>query len=422
VVLRFLDVRLGVSVRSIVAVLIPSKTSRSVEIAGAGLSGLALATRLAQLGWETHLHERSSDLRMFGSGIWLWENGLKSLKLLGAYERAVHRARRVREWHIADGSGTVIYRKLLQGRDRLLLPPRADLYEALIEQAVAAGVNIHTSSVASSVRPDGTLILESGEERSAHLVVIADGAFSRLRECILATSWIDFGIEGGFRALIARRAEDSPDIITEYWSKGWRAMFNPCTDGSNYIYMGGPVNDRRGRQMPIDPQFWRTLFPGAGNLFDNVTELSRWDRLVNVRTLHWSEGQVAIIGDAAHAMVPNLGQAANMAFSNAMALAMEVDKTDDIPRALKEWEMRQRPLTDHVQWWSYIYGLILCRWPSAVESLRSDLVRMLAKSQWFDDGMYRGARHTPAGYDASEIMSAHTSSIGYERNEAGVSE
>ena len=48
---------------------------RVAEIAGAGLSGLALATRLAQLGWRVRLHERNSDLRMFGAGIWLWGNG-----------------------------------------------------------------------------------------------------------------------------------------------------------------------------------------------------------------------------------------------------------------------------------------------------------------------------------------------------------
>lgn len=378
-------------------------SARRAEIAGAGLAGLALSIRLAQLGWRVGLHERSPDLRMFGSGIWLWENGLKTLRLLGAYDGATYRARKVREWRIADGDGAVLFTKRLEGRDRMLLPPRADVYQALIDQATARGVEVFTSSVASSVQPEGALVLESGQTRPADLVVIADGAYSRLRETILATAWMDFGNEGGFRMLVDAKPDDPTDIITEYWSGGWRVMFNPCTDGSNYIYLGGPVRDPRGRQRPVDPSLWRGLFPGAGGLFDNIGEVSRWDRIVNVRTRHWSDGCVAIIGDAAHAMPPNLGQSANMAFSNAMALAAAVDAEADVPSALRRWEERQRPLTDHVQRWSYVYGHVLGNWPGKLERVRSDIVRALAGSQWFDEGLSRAARHVPAGYEGPEI-------------------
>ncbi len=376
---------------------------KKVEIAGAGLAGLALSIRLAQLGWQVSLHERSADLRMFGSGIWLWENGLKSLALLGAYEAATYRAKKVREWRIADGDGEVLITKFLQGRDRMLLPPRADLYQALIDRAATLNVGVSTSSVVAAVRPEGVLVLEDGTERRADLVVVADGAYSRLRENILATAWMDFGSEGGFRMLVDRREGDPDDIITEYWSGAWRCMFNPCTDGSNYVYLGGPVRDRRGRARPVDPALWRGLFPGAGNLFDHVGEVGRWDRIVNVRTSHWSEGHVAILGDAAHAMPPNLGQSANMAFTNAMALAMQVSGGGDIPEALRTWEKRQRPLTDHVQWWSYIYGLLMSYWPKSLERLRSDGVRLLARSDWFDEGLLRAARTTPAGYEGPAV-------------------
>ena len=376
---------------------------KKVEIAGAGLAGLALSIRLAQLGWRVSLHERSPDLRMFGSGIWLWENGLKSLSLLGAYEAATYRAKKVREWRVADGDGRVLITKFPQGRDRMLLPPRADLYQALIDRAAALNVEVFTSSIVAAVRPEGVLVLEDGTERRADLVVVADGAYSRLRENILATAWMDYGSEGGFRMLVDRREGDPEDIITEYWSGAWRCMFNPCTDGSNYVYLGGPVRDRRGRARPVDPALWRGLFPGAGNLFDHVGEVSRWDRIVNVRTSHWSEGHVAILGDAAHAMPPNLGQSANMAFTNAMALAMQVSGGGDIPEALRAWEKQQRPLPDHVQWWSYIYGLLMSYWPKSLERLRSDGVRLLARSDWFDEGLLRAARTTPAGYEGPAV-------------------
>ena len=106
--------------------------ARHAEIAGAGLSGLMAATRLAQLGWSVRLHERGSELRMFGAGIWLWENGLRSLEAAGALEAAVARAQVIKEWRVADEHGQTLFSRPMTADDRLLLPPRADLYEALI--------------------------------------------------------------------------------------------------------------------------------------------------------------------------------------------------------------------------------------------------------------------------------------------------
>lgn len=374
--------------------------SRTVEIAGAGLSGLAAAVRFAQLGWKVSLHERSPELRMFGAGIWLWESGLKTLEVLGAFEQATARARNIEEWRICDPNGNVLMSRPMTPTDRMLLPPRADLYQSLIDRAVALGVEIFTSSVVSSVRPDGTLVRENGEERKADLVIVANGAYSALRENILGTAWMDFGLEAGIRMMIDGRPEDPTNVITEYWNGPWRLLYNPCTSGENYIFLSAPVADDRARELPINRDLWRGLFPIAAGLIDRFSEASRWDRLVNVRCRKWSEGRVAIVGDAAHAMPPNLGQAANTAFINVMALAMQVDNAgDDIASALTRWEAQQRSITDHVQWWSYLYGFVLGKWPKMLLSLRSDAVRSISKTEWFDQGLNRGARHIPDGYD-----------------------
>jgi len=372
---------------------------RVAEIAGAGLSGLALATRLAQLGWRVRLHERNGDLRMFGAGIWLWGNGLKSLQVIGAYEAATVRARAMREWRIADSHGRILMVRSTTSSDPLLLPPRADLYQALIDRATALGVEIRTSSVAAAARPEGVLVLESGEELKADLIVAADGAYSRLRETILATRWMDYGIEAGIRMLIKHQPGDPEDYCTEYWNGPWRLLYNPCTDGEDYIFLGAPIEDQRARKLPIDRELWTEKFPGAADLIARFAEAGRWDRVVNVKCRHWSDGRVAIIGDAAHAMPPNLGQAANMAFLNSMALALEVTQSSDIPQALRSWETKTRPLTEHVQWWSYIYGHIVANWPAGLTSLRSDLVRGLAMMEWFDEGLNLGARSSPAGFE-----------------------
>jgi hypothetical protein len=81
-----------------------------------------------------------------------------------------------------------------------------------------------------------------------------------------------------------------------------------------------------------------------------------------------------------------------------MALAMTVTRAPDIPEALALWERQARPLTEHVQWWSYVYGYIVAEWPAALATMRSDLVRGLAQTEWFEEGLNRGARTVPTGY------------------------
>src|SRR5207244_3642252 len=109
-----------------------------------------------------------------------WESGLKTLETIGAYEATIERARVIREWQIRDHHGRVLMSRLANEHDRLMLPPRADLYQALIDRAVAQGVDIVTSSLAIGVTPDGGVQFECGAKAQADLVIVADGAYSRV--------------------------------------------------------------------------------------------------------------------------------------------------------------------------------------------------------------------------------------------------
>jgi 2-polyprenyl-6-methoxyphenol hydroxylase-like FAD-dependent oxidoreductase len=371
---------------------------RTAEIAGAGLAGLSLATRLAQLGWKVRLHEREPELRMFGAGIWLWENGLKAMEIIGAFDDATQRAKKINEWRICDHNDEVLMSRPTTPTDRLLLPPRADLYEALIKQARKFGVEILTSSVGIWASPEGTLTLDDGSVLSADLVVAADGAFSRIRESIQGTRWVDYGAQAGIRMLIERQPSMPDDVIIEYWNGPCRLLYNPCTDGQDYIFLSAPVSDERAGGFPVNRQFWSEKFPRQTHLIEQFAEASRWDRLINVSARRWTKGHVAVVGDAAHAMPPNLGQAGNMAFTNAMSLALAVHEADDIPTALAEWERRERPLTNQVQRWSYLYGFALGNWPTGLQHFRSQAIKAAASKNFFMDSLNRGSRHLPAGF------------------------
>lgn len=374
---------------------------KSAEIVGAGLAGLAMANALGRRGWQVRVHERANDLRMFGAGIFLWENGIKSLDLLGVLPQTLARAKRPRLLEVEDQDGKLMMSQEFGSEGRLCMPPRADLYDALIAGAESAGVDIVTNSPARAATPDGELLLDDGTTLRADLVVAADGAYSRLRESLLLTKRIDYLWEGYIRLLIPRLPEDSPDVVREYWSGKRRLLYCPCTPEHNYVCLGCAVDDLRGRSVPVDTEAWLQSFPQLASYIERFPEEGRWDRAVRVICRKWHSGRAVVIGDAAHAQPPNLGQAANIAFTNVVSLAAAVDEATDIPQALETWEATERPLSDHVQRTSTLYGNVVGLWPESLSPLRTHVLRLAMALPWVQKQLGRGAQHTPHGFEES---------------------
>lgn len=372
--------------------------NRTAEIAGAGFAGLVTAIALARKGWQVRVHERSAELRMFGAGIWLWENGLRVLETLGVFEQACGRAQPLSAWEIIDHRLKVIRRREFTPQDRLLVPRRADLYDALITAAQQAGVEIVTSSTVRAATPRGELILDDGSVRTADLVVGADGVHSRVRATLRIRHRQQHLHNGAIRLMIPRRPEEaSDDVAEEYWSGSRVLLVNPVSPEEIYLCFVCGVDDSRGRAVPVDRETWRESFPMLDRYLERVEDRGRWDRLETVICERWSIGRCAIVGDAAHAQPPWLGQAANLAFANALALAEFVSSSTNMEDALRRWERAVRPVTDHVQRWTNIYGRVVGLWPAKRQTLRSLTVHAFASVPWLERRLNVGPRSIPIG-------------------------
>src|SRR6266849_6335234 len=158
---------------------------RHAEIAGAGFAGLTAAIALRQRGWSVRVHEASRELRAFGAGIFIWENGLRVLKAVGAYEEVMngcHEATTYETRHdgrlIAECSFTV------DKGTRMLTMTRQHLYSALIRAAQREGIEIITNSEVTGATPAGKLMTADGGKFKADLVVGADGVRSKVRDSL----------------------------------------------------------------------------------------------------------------------------------------------------------------------------------------------------------------------------------------------
>jgi len=369
---------------------------RHAEIAGAGFAGLTAACALAQRGWNVRVHERADRLRTTGAGIYIYENGLRVLEAVGAYEEAVKGAPFAHTREVRDGGDRLISVHRWAG-SRVFSIVRQNVINALAAAAARAGVEIVTDSVAAGATPDGELMLADGRRLKADLIVGADGGNSRLRDSLGLLGKRRYLVDGCTRLLMdkteAERVGADGATTIEYWSGTRRVLYTPCSETDIYIALTMLDSDHVAKAVPVRKDDWKRWFPHLEALVDRIGDQGRYDRFEFIKLKRWSAGRVAIVGDAAHALPPNIGQGGGCAMMNALSLAVYLERESDVEAALATWERKERPLTEHTQRISYFLGLPTT-WPPA---LRAFALGMAGRSKWLTAQRTRTALHRPTG-------------------------
>jgi 2-polyprenyl-6-methoxyphenol hydroxylase-like FAD-dependent oxidoreductase len=371
-------------------------SKRLAEIVGAGFAGLTAACALAQRGWSVRVYERANRLRTTGAGIYLYENGLRVLETVGAYETAIKGAPFAHTREVRDENDRLISVHRWAG-SRVFSILRQNVINALAAVAVRAGVEIITNSEGVGATPDGALILADERRIKADLIVGADGSNSRLRDSLGLLSKRKYLVDGCTRLLMdktaAERAATNRAKTIEYWSGTRRVLYTPCSETDIYIALTMLDNDDVAKAVPVGKDEWKRAFPHLEALIDRIGEQGRYDRFELIKLKRWSAGRVAIVGDAAHALPPNIGQGGGCAMMNALSLAVFLQREGDVAKALEKWERNERPLTEHTQRISYYLGLPTT-WPPA---LRAIALELAGRSKWLMRQRTRTALHRPTG-------------------------
>jgi 2-polyprenyl-6-methoxyphenol hydroxylase-like FAD-dependent oxidoreductase len=362
------------------------------EIVGGGFAGLTAACALARRGWRVRVHERADRLRTAGAGINIYQNGLRVLEALGAAEETLRDAERhlTRETRDQDDRLHSTYPWTIPVYGVL----RQKMIDALAGAARRAGAEIVTGSEGISATRDGELQLSGDERIKADLIVAADGVNSRIRDGLGLVAHRRFLLDGAIRVLIPKLdpSEASDGRTIEYWSGNRRFLYNPCDTRQLYLAMTMLHEDAEARALPLDKPVWKKSFPHLAHLIDRIGE-GRYDRFEYIRLKRWSAGKVAVIGDAAHAIPPNIGQGAGCAMMNALALGFYLENHSHALPALEEWEQKERPLTNHTQRISLFLGMPTF-WPAPLRSMFHSLA---GGSKWLTAQRTRTARHIPTG-------------------------
>lgn len=344
---------------------------RHAEIAGAGFAGLTVATALAQRGWSVRVHERADEVRAFGAGIWIWENGVRVLAAIGAADETFRNCRPADEFLNWDPRGRHVHCATFAtapdpSRARLFCVTRQQLLTGIHHAALRAGVEVLTSSHVVAARPEGELETADGRRFAADLVIGADGVNSKVRDSLGLLRRRKRHVDGAIRVLVPHlpgHADTWSDrTLREWWSGPRRVLYTPCDGEVFYLCFTAPLADREGAEVPLNKASWTRAFQHLASVIARVGAENRYDVFETTALRRWSAGRVAIVGDAAHSMVPGLGQGCGTALVNALSLAVTVHDAPDLGGALATWETERRPLTEHTQRWSAI-AWPKTRWP-----------------------------------------------------------
>ncbi|WP_395664784.1 FAD-dependent monooxygenase [Methylocella sp.] len=345
-------------------------------IAGAGIGGLAAALRLAQAGWRVSLYDRAPVLAEVGAGLQLSPNATRVLRRLGALPAlrgAALEPEAVRIRRARDGASLAVM-PLGDAEARwgapYLLAHRADLQRALLDAvATAEGVRLSTGVAVEGfeARPDGVLArLRKGESRFAaegDCLVAADGSRSLLRGEMFGAGAqaLAMSRRTAWRALVA--ADRAPAFALRPDASLW---LGPRAHLVHYPLRGRSVVNVvaivAGDETPDVGPFWsndadaRELlrrFAGwsrpALELLEAASGWRKWRLHDRAPLPRWTSGRVALLGDAAHPVLPFLAQGAAQAIEDADALGDALEGAAPVETALEAYQTRRIARASRVQ-------------------------------------------------------------------------
>jgi len=346
---------------------------RSAIVVGAGIGGLAVTRGLAQSGWQVGLYERAPAFGTVGAGLAIEPNAVRALDWLGLGHQLRARGMRQGPAGLRTARGRWLVRTRLEALHERFGTPAFALHRADVHQLLADGlaehsaVTLHTNHRAMTVTPSAThaAVTFQGPEgpvtAEADLVVAADGVHSATRSALFphhpAPAYAGYIT---WRAIVP--AEEAAGItldaaVVESWGRGRRVGVVPLPDGRVYWFFTesapegaqqhatvADLADRVGDWHAPIPQLLSATPPGALLRNDIYTLLAPLPS--------YCHGRVVLLGDAAHAITPDLGQGAALALEDAVTLTIyaghATSADPDLDAGLGRYDRERRPRTQRL--------------------------------------------------------------------------
>lgn len=341
-----------------------------ILIAGAGIAGLTAALALSREGFRSRIVEREEALQDAGAGIQLGPNATRILHDLGLLEAVRAHAVRPEALHMRDGpSGRMLNRvplgDAIEGRHGApyLVLHRADLQRVLLAAALSDTrlvLDFGAEIVGLDIRSDRIAVgIKSGDAIEGSCLIGADGLWSRVRGHIFPGARPRYAGRTAWRALLPADVVppgiDMADVTV--WLGPNAHLVHYAVNGGQALNVVAIVDDLsrpEGWSTPGDParllgRFgrWADL---PRSLLAQAPEWRIWPLCALPGLPRWRDGRVALIGDAAHLVMPFVAQGGALAVEDAIAITDALRRSAGDPAAaFAAFEQDRRPRVERMR-------------------------------------------------------------------------
>jgi 2-polyprenyl-6-methoxyphenol hydroxylase-like FAD-dependent oxidoreductase len=328
---------------------------KKFAIVGGGIGGLTLAIAMQRKGFEVTVYESAPHIKPLGAGLGLAANAMKAFYEIGIGEQVLKAGKKLKSLEIKNQKGKVLSRADSEVLARRLgvtnnfAIHRADLHEVLLRNIKPYSLKLGKSCIDFSQNESGvSLNFSDGDVARADYVIACDGINSGIRKKLLPDSKPRYAGYTCWRAVIDKVPEDFDfENTSETWGKSSRFGIVPLTNHRLYWFacINAPQDDMTKKNFTIGDL--HRHFAAYHSLIPRLLKMTRneqliWGDIIDLKPLtRFAFDKVLLIGDAAHATTPNMGQGACMAIEDAVILANLLQHSPNVESTFKVFEEKR---------------------------------------------------------------------------------
>ena len=339
----------------------------NVAVIGAGVSGLTAGYALRKIGIEVDIFERSESIKEFGAGITLSQNATMLLQEIGLMESLSSKGYHPMGSYIRDYKKAKVIKSKILDKNFITLD-RRDLVATLTTRFEEIGDSISFDSEIQSIDPiAGEILISNQAKRTYDLILICDGIKSSLRELYFDNQKPQFTNYVAWRGMTS--IENLPkfegnDKVNVYYGPGGHCVHYPTgrEDLVNFIAIEQNVTwSEESWKIEGSKTEFLNRFNGWNedliSMFDSSQEVYKWGIFERPLPKKLYQSKCVLLGDAAHPMVPFLGQGGCLAIEDACCLMFLLKRKEDLNLVLQKYDALRNSRSSWIQKRSKFQGM-----------------------------------------------------------------